>query len=57
MYKLALFTFLSIVTLVGLNVLILEHLKDFEFSDLVPILLWVNFNLFPSPRFFLSKDF
>ena len=45
MYKLALFTFLSIVTLVGVNVLILEHLRDFKFSDLAPILLWINFNL------------
>jgi len=45
MYLSAFLTFLAIVFLVGINVVLVNHLKDVEGVNLFTVLLWVNLNL------------
>jgi len=45
MYLKAFLSFLLIVTIVGINVFIVDRLKESPLRDLTSVLLWVNFNL------------
>ncbi|HIO41743.1 MAG TPA: HAMP domain-containing protein [Aquifex sp.] len=45
LYLYAFLIFLTLLAVVGINVAILDHLKDIEGVKLLPLLLWVNFNL------------
>jgi two-component system nitrogen regulation sensor histidine kinase NtrY len=45
MYLKAFLSFLLIVTIVGINVFIVDRLKETPLRDLTSVLLWVNFNL------------
>ena len=45
LYLYAFFIFLGILLVVGVNVALLDHLKDMEGIKLFPLLAWVNLNL------------
>ena len=45
MYLKAFITFLLIITIVGINIFIIDRLRETPLRDLTSVLLWVNFNL------------